>query len=156
MHNTSFAAHELKHITCIFYKPLIVLIDNSLPRKPTGPKTEASEFEVVPVKIENQEVRLAFGFYKTFYDILEGACKNHWGPVNSENPLVSYWPASLKSFRDDCDKKKLYINSVKLNFDCGTSSKLVPKLNEKWIDINDTLYIISTRQQYFTHCKQDS
>jgi hypothetical protein len=31
--------------------------------KPTGPKTEASEFEVGPVKIENQEVRLAFGFY---------------------------------------------------------------------------------------------
>jgi hypothetical protein len=39
-------------------------------RKPTGPKTEASEFEVGPVKIENQEVRLAFGFYQTFYDIL--------------------------------------------------------------------------------------
>ena len=37
-------------------------------RKPTGPKTEASEFEVRPVKIENQEVRLAFGFYQTFYD----------------------------------------------------------------------------------------
>jgi hypothetical protein len=38
--------------------------------KPTGPKTEANEFEVGPVKIENQEVRLAFGFYQTFYDIL--------------------------------------------------------------------------------------
>jgi hypothetical protein len=37
-------------------------------RKPTGPKTEASEFEVGPVKIENEEVRLAFGFYQTFYD----------------------------------------------------------------------------------------
>ena len=39
-------------------------------RKPTGPKTEASEFEVGPVKIENQEVRLTFGFYQTFYGIL--------------------------------------------------------------------------------------
>jgi hypothetical protein len=39
-------------------------------RKPTGPKTEASEFEVGPVKIENQEVRLAFGFYQTFYNIV--------------------------------------------------------------------------------------
>jgi hypothetical protein len=38
--------------------------------KPTGPNTEASEFEVGPVKIENQEVRLAFGFYTTFHDIL--------------------------------------------------------------------------------------
>jgi hypothetical protein len=38
--------------------------------KSTGPKTEASELEVGPVKIENQEVRLAFGFYQTFYDIL--------------------------------------------------------------------------------------
>jgi hypothetical protein len=39
-------------------------------RKLTGPKTEASEFEVGPVKIENQEVQLAFDFYQTFYDIL--------------------------------------------------------------------------------------
>jgi hypothetical protein len=40
-------------------------------RNPTGPKTEASESEEVgPVKIENQEARLAFGFYQTFYDIL--------------------------------------------------------------------------------------
>jgi hypothetical protein len=39
-------------------------------RKPTCPKTKASEFEVGPVKIENQEVRLAFAFYQTFYDIL--------------------------------------------------------------------------------------
>jgi hypothetical protein len=36
----------------------------------SGPKTEASEFEVRPVKIVNQEVRLAFGFYQTFYNIL--------------------------------------------------------------------------------------
>jgi hypothetical protein len=35
-------------------------------RKPTGPKTEASEFEFGPVKIENQEVRLAFGFLSNF------------------------------------------------------------------------------------------
>jgi hypothetical protein len=40
------------------------------------------------VKIENQEVRLAFGFDQTFYDIFLGACKNHWGPVNLDNPLV--------------------------------------------------------------------
>jgi hypothetical protein len=39
-------------------------------RKPTGPKTKVSEFEVRPVKIKNQEVQLAFGFYQTFYDIL--------------------------------------------------------------------------------------
>jgi hypothetical protein len=39
-------------------------------RKPTCPKTEASEFEVGPVKIENQEIRLVFGFYQAFYDIL--------------------------------------------------------------------------------------
>jgi hypothetical protein len=37
-------------------------------QKTTGPKTEASEFEVRPVKIENQEVQLAFGFYQTFYE----------------------------------------------------------------------------------------
>jgi hypothetical protein len=38
-------------------------------RKPTGPKTEASEFEVGPMKIENQEVRLAksgFWFFSNF------------------------------------------------------------------------------------------
>jgi hypothetical protein len=64
------------------------MISTQSSRKPTGPKTEASEFEVGPVKIENQEVRLAFGFYQTFYNILWGACKNHWGPVNSDNPLV--------------------------------------------------------------------
>jgi hypothetical protein len=40
------------------------------------------------VKIENQEVWLAFGFYQTFYDILSGACKNHWGAVTSDNPLA--------------------------------------------------------------------
>lgn len=55
-------------------------------RKPIGSKTEDSEFEVGPVKIENQGVRMAFRFL-TFYDILEGACKNHWGPVNSDNLL---------------------------------------------------------------------
>jgi hypothetical protein len=36
----------------------------------TGLKTEASEFEVGPVKTDNQEAQLAFGFYQTFYDIL--------------------------------------------------------------------------------------
>jgi hypothetical protein len=40
------------------------------------------------VKYENQEVRLAFGFYQTFYDVLLGACKNPWGPVNSDNPAL--------------------------------------------------------------------
>jgi hypothetical protein len=35
----------------------------------------ASKFEIGPVKIENQEVRLAFGFYQTFYHILLGASK---------------------------------------------------------------------------------
>ena len=43
-------------------------------RKHSGLKTEASEFEVGSVKIENQEVRLAFSFDQTFYSIL-------WGPV---------------------------------------------------------------------------
>jgi hypothetical protein len=38
-------------------------------RKPTGPKTEASEYEVGPVKTDNQEVRLAFGFYQTLYTL---------------------------------------------------------------------------------------
>jgi hypothetical protein len=57
-------------------------------RKPTGPKTEASEFEVGPVKSENQEVRLAFGIYQTFYDILFGACKKLLGASKSDNPLV--------------------------------------------------------------------
>ena len=57
-------------------------------RKHSGQKTEASEFEVGSVKIENQEVRLAFSFDQTFYGILYGACKNHWGPVNLSNPLV--------------------------------------------------------------------
>jgi hypothetical protein len=45
-------------------QPIKLVVQSS--RKPTGPKTEASEFEVGPVKIENQEVRLAFGFYQTF------------------------------------------------------------------------------------------
>jgi hypothetical protein len=40
-------------------------------RKPSGPKTKASEFEVGSVKIENQEVRLAFSFDQTFYGILQ-------------------------------------------------------------------------------------
>jgi hypothetical protein len=41
------------------------------------------------VKIENQEVRLAFGFYQTFYDIyFRGPVKIIGGPVNLDNPLV--------------------------------------------------------------------
>ena len=53
------------------------------------------------MKIENQEVRLAFGFYQTFYDnYFRGPVKNYWGPAN-QTIHWSYWPASLKSFRED-------------------------------------------------------
>jgi hypothetical protein len=82
----AIAGYKLIHQS---FNPGGSLHDNPLD---TGPKTEASEFEVRPVKIENQEVRMAFGFYQTFHDIRYGACKNHWEPVN----LVL-----LKSFRED-------------------------------------------------------
>jgi hypothetical protein len=60
-------------------------------------KTEASESEVGPEKIENQEVRLAFDFIIYFrgpVKIIGGQSIQtiHW----------SYWPASLNSFREDC------------------------------------------------------
>jgi hypothetical protein len=71
-------------------------------RKPTGPKTEASEFEVGPVKIENQEVRLTFGFYQTFYNIYFRGSVKIIGGQSIQTIHWSYWPASLNSFREDC------------------------------------------------------
>jgi hypothetical protein len=70
-------------------------------RKPTGPKTEASEFEVGPVKFENQEVRLAFGFYQIFMIYFRGPVKIIGGQ-SVQTIHWSYWPAaSLDSFRED-------------------------------------------------------
>jgi hypothetical protein len=48
---------------------ILTIIYNQSSHKPSGPKTEASEFEVGSVKIEIQEVRLAFSFDQTFYGI---------------------------------------------------------------------------------------
>jgi hypothetical protein len=63
---------------------LLISIYTQSSRKPTGPKTEANEFEVGPVK----EVRLAFGFSNFFMIFFRGSVKIIAGPVNSDNQLV--------------------------------------------------------------------